>query len=141
MRVHKDHPALFLEADDPDAFPSFAITAIVPMLGFNAVSGTTRVWKGSHLCSSKKAEQMEFQDPSAPRGSCLLMDYRLTHQGRGNQSDKVRPILTMIYHRPWFRDIANYGKQEPLLMSDHAFEQVPEDHRHLFDWARPRNQS
>jgi ectoine hydroxylase-related dioxygenase (phytanoyl-CoA dioxygenase family) len=141
MRVHKDHPALFPESDNPDGLPSCAVTAIVPMLGFNAVSGTTRVVKRSHQCSSKKAAEMEYQDPTAPRGSCLLMDYRLTHQGRGNQSDKVRPILTMIYHRPWFRDIVNYGKQEPLLMSDQAFQQVPEEHRPLFAWAQPKKQS
>ena len=66
------------------------------------------------------------------------MDYRLTHQGRGNQSSMVRPILTMIYHRPWFRDIANYGKQDPLLMSREAFERVPKEHRHLFAWAFER---
>lgn len=141
MRVHKDHPVLFPESDNPDGLPSFAVTAIVPMLGFNAISGTTRVVKRSHTCSSKDAEAMEYQDPSAPRGSCLLMDYRLTHQGRGNQSDKVRPILTMIYHRPWFRDIVNYGKQEPLLMSDDAWKQVPEEHRSLFEWARPKKRS
>jgi len=141
MRVHKDHPVLFPELESAAGLPSFAVTAIVPMLGFNAISGTTRVVKGSHKISSKQAEEMESQDPSAPRGSCLLMDYRLTHQGRGNQSDKVRPILTMIYHRPWFRDIANYVKQEPLLMSDGAFEQVPTEHRHLFDWIRPKTQS
>ena len=141
MRVHKDHPVLFPELESAAALPSFAVTAIVPMLGFNAISGTTRVVKGSHKISSKEAEELESQDPTAPRGSCLLMDYRLTHQGRGNQSDKVRPILTMIYHRPWFRDIVNYVKQEPLIMSDDAFKQVPTEYRHLFDWSRPKTQS
>lgn len=138
MRVHKDHPALFPESENPDGLPSFAVTAIVPMLGFNQQLGTTRVVKGSHRCASPVAEEMETQDPSAPPGACLLMDYRLTHQGRANRSDQVRPILTMIYHRPWFRDIVNYGKQNPLLMSEEAFAQVPDEHRHLFAWARPK---
>lgn len=80
---------------------------------------------------------MESQDPTAPRGSCLLMDYRLTHQGRANRSDQVRPILTMIYHRPWFRDIVNYGKQDPVRMSEEAFAQVPGKFQSLFAWARP----
>lgn len=137
MRVHKDHPALFPESDKPDGLPSFAVTAVVPMLGFNPLAGTTRVVKGSHLCSSGKADKMESQDPTAPRGSCLLMDYRLTHQGRANRSDQVRPILTMIYHRPWFRDIVNYGKQDPVRMSEEAFAQVPGKFQSLFAWARP----
>ncbi len=141
MHIHKDHPALFPESDDPDSLPSFAITAIVPMLGFNPVTGTTRVMKRSHRFASKIADDMETQDPVAPRGSCLLMDYRLTHQGRGNRSDQVRPILTMIYHRAWFRDIKNYGKQEPLIMSDEAFEKVPQEYRHLFGWSRTRTTS
>src|SRR4029079_3506219 len=117
---------------------SFAVTAIVPLRGFNHELGTTRVVKRSHQCSSDVAEEMESQDPSAPPGTVLLMDYRLTHQGRANKSDQVRPILTMIYHRPWFRDIVNYGIQDPLLISADAFEQVPEEHRHLFAWARPK---
>jgi ectoine hydroxylase-related dioxygenase (phytanoyl-CoA dioxygenase family) len=139
MHIHKDHPALFPESDDPDSVPSFAITAIVPMLGFNPVYGTTRVMKRSHRFASKIADEMETQDPCAPRGSVLLMDYRLTHQGRGNRSDQVRPILTMIYHRAWFRDIKNYGKQDALIMSDEAFEKVPQEYRHLFSWSRSRN--
>lgn len=136
MRIHKDHPALFPESRDPDSLPSFAITAVVAMRGFNAEAGTTRVYKGSNHVSSRKARQMDHQDPEGPQGSCLLMDYRLSHQGRANRSDEIRPILTMIYHRPWFRDIVNYGMQDPLRMSDEAYEQVPEQHRHLFDWAR-----
>jgi tetratricopeptide (TPR) repeat protein len=137
MRVHKDHPALFTEMADPDKLPSFAVTAIVPLRGFTKELGTTRVVKGSHRVSSEVAEEMESQDPLAPPGSCLLMDYRLTHQGRANESeDQVRPILTMIYHRPWFRDIVNYGIQDPILMTDEAFERIPEEHRPLFDWSR-----
>jgi ectoine hydroxylase-related dioxygenase (phytanoyl-CoA dioxygenase family) len=141
MHIHKDHPALFPESDDPDSLPNFAVTAIVPMLGFNPQTGTTRVMKGSHRVPSKIADTMPSQDPKAPRGSCLLMDYRLTHQGRANRSDQVRPILTMIYHRPWFRDIKNYSKQEPLIMSDSAFEKIPEEHRQLFSWSRPRTEA
>lgn len=136
MRIHKDHPALFPESRDPDGLPSFAVTAVVAMRGFNAAAGTTRVFKGSNHVSSRKARQMDHQDPEGPQGSCLLMDYRLSHQGRANRSDEIRPILTMIYHRPWFRDIVNYGMQDPLRMSDEAYQAVPEVHRHLFDWAR-----
>jgi len=136
MRIHKDHPALFPESRDPDSLPGFAVTAVVAMRGFNADAGTTRVYKGSHDVSSRKVRQMDHQDPDGPQGSCLLMDYRLSHQGRANRSDEIRPILTMIYHRPWFRDIVNYGMQDPLRMSDEAYQQVPEVHRHLFDWAR-----
>ena len=137
MRVHKDHTALFPESENPDGLPSFTVTAVVPMRGFTQEAGTTRVWKRSHNCSRRVAAKMEWQDPLGPQGSILLMDYRLTHQGRANQSDRVRPILTMIYHHPWFRDIVNYGKQESLRISDEAYDQVPDEHKHLLAWTRP----
>jgi ectoine hydroxylase-related dioxygenase (phytanoyl-CoA dioxygenase family) len=137
MRVHKDHTALFPESENPDGLPSFTVTAVVPMRGFTQEAGTTRVWKRSHNCSRRVAAKMEWQDPLCPQGSILLMDYRLTHQGRANQSDRVRPILTMIYHHPWFRDIVNYGKQESLRISDEAYDQVPDEHKHLLAWTRP----
>lgn len=141
MRIHKDHPALFPEMRNPDSLPSFAITAVVSMRGFNSTVGTTRVYKGSHNVSSNEARKMDHQDPEGPPGSCLLMDYRLTHQGRANRSDDVRPILTMIYHRPWFRDIVNYGMQEPLRISDEAYAEVPEQFQQLFAWTRDEGPS
>ncbi len=136
MHIHKDHPALFSRREVPYELPSFGVSMILPLLGFAEELGTTRVWKGSHKTSLKESLKTPHQDPYANKGSVLLMDYRLTHQGLANRTDQVRPILDIIYQRPWFRDIANYGQQSDLIMPEAAWEQVPAEHRELFEWAR-----
>jgi hypothetical protein len=49
----------------------------------------------------------------------------------------VRPVLSLVYNRPWFRDCVNYELQEPLRISRSEFEQVPAAWRRLFAWTRP----
>lgn len=137
MRVHKDHPALFSADELPGPQPTVGVTTLIPLKGFDLSMGTTRIWKGSHRVSSEEAAEMEWQDPCAPKGSCLLMDYRLSHQGLANRSQFVRPVLSLVYNRPWFRDCVNYELQEPLRITRSEFERVPEDWQRLFAWTRP----
>lgn len=134
MRVHKDHPALFPEDSSSTSIPTFAVTVLLPLLGMTRELGTTRVVKGSHRKSSEDSACMPHQDPLGPVGSCLLMDYRLTHQGLANRSNQVRPVLSMVYNRPWFRDAVNYKKQPPLAISTEEFSRIPESYRGLFQW-------
>jgi hypothetical protein len=65
-----------------------------------------------------------------------MWDYLLPHAGTPNCSDQVRPLLYFGYSRAWFRDSANYGQQQPILMPDEEFEKVPEVARKLFEWSR-----
>lgn len=132
--LHKDHPALFPATRWHHKVPSFAIQLIVPLVPLDDMVGTTRVIKGSHQFPSDQAAKMETQDPVVPLGSCLINDYRLSHRGLGNRSDKVRPILTIIYNRPWFRDYVNYVKQPPLRVGDQQIDQMPERQKKLFSW-------
>ncbi|MGN6544743.1 MAG: phytanoyl-CoA dioxygenase family protein [Aureliella sp.] len=131
MRMHKDHPALF---DDQCAstLPTFAVTTLIPLRGFDRAMGTTRVVKKSHRYSSAESAEMEYQDPYGPVGSCLLMDYRLSHQGLANRSPSIRPVLSLVYSRPWVRDSVNYKLQDPLKMSREEFARVGQDQQHLF---------
>lgn len=132
--LHKDHPALFPSSRWHHRLPNFAVQLIVPLVPLDDTVGTTRVIKGSHKVPHKQAEKMETQDPVVPLGSCLMNDYRLSHRGLGNRSDKVRPILTVIFNRPWFRDYVNYGKQPPLRLSSEQYDNVPKTYRKLFSW-------
>ena len=132
--LHKDAIALFPATQWQHCLPSFAIQLIVPLVPLDTVVGTTRVIKGSHRVSLKQSEDMESQDPIVPLGSCLLTDYRVGHRGLGNSSDRVRPILTIIYNRPWFRDPVNYLQQPPLRLSQDQYKQIPEQHQSLFRW-------
>jgi len=140
QHVHKDHPALFdhqsLNQHSTPQLPSFAVTMLVPLVELNQTVGGTRVIKGSHHCSSDDAKQMAVQESPVSSGSCFFMDYRLSHHGRANRSDSPRPVLSMVYQRPWFRDCVNYGKQPPLKMNDQELARVPKKFTRLFSWIK-----
>ncbi len=137
QHLHKDHRALFTkDADDPPMkLPPFAITTMVPLVPLDEMSGTTTVRKGSHLKSRRDSANMAKQVPVAPVGSCFLMDLRLSHAGLGNKTNRVRPILNMVYQQPWFADNKNFAKQPPLQIPRDEFKKIPEELRSLFRWA------
>jgi tetratricopeptide (TPR) repeat protein len=134
QRLHKDHPALFPDTQWHFGLPCFAAQIIIPLVPLDEFTGTTRFYKGTHRVPTERAEELGAQDPMVPLGSCLLNDYRCAHRGLGNRSQVVRPILTLIYNRPWFRDFKNYGKQPPLRLNDAAFARMPPDQRSLVAW-------
>lgn len=139
QRLHKDHPPLFPDTEWHHKLPCFAAQVIIPLVPLNEMSGTTRFYKGSHRVPTDDAAALGSQDPVVPLGSCLLNDYRCAHQGLGNRSDQVRPILTLVFHRRWFHDFKNYAQQPPLRMTDAAYERLPASMQPLFSvWKESR---
>lgn len=134
QRLHKDHPPLFPDTEWHHTLPSFALQLMVPLVPLTALNGSTRVYKGTHRVPSDEAEQHPFHDPLMPLGSGLLLDYRCLHRGLANQSDAVRPILTLVFNRPWFRDTRNYGQQPPLRFSRGFLDAAPRPLRKLLQW-------
>jgi hypothetical protein len=134
QRMHKDNQALFPEVDD-GILPSFSIAMIVPLIPLNHQTGATRVVKGSHRHTSSDSKKMPYQDPTVPLGSCFFMDSRLTHQGLANNSQFVRPIVSIVYQRPWYSDNLNYKKQKPLNINAQQFDLVHKDLKKLVEWA------
>ncbi len=137
QRLHKDHRALFANsaAETPPRLPPFAITTMLPLVTLDEKIGTTRVKKGSHFLSQPDSLALPDQLPMVPRGSCFLMDLRLTHGGMANQTDRVRPIMNMVYQRYWFADSRNFAKHPPLRVSAAEYQRIPQQHRFLFDWG------
>ena len=142
QQIHRDLPPLFSEQDNREgkfvasALPPYAVTVVIPLVPLDKETGTTRMWPGSHRDSPAGNRPGRFCDPYASLGDCLLMDYRLRHQGLANASDTVRTILYLVYCRPWFVDYGNYRRQEPLRMPRHEYERVPLEHRNLFSRTR-----
>lgn len=134
QRMHKDNQALFSEVPD-GSLPSFSIAMIVPLIPLNDETGTTRVVKGSHKHTSAVSKTMPYQDPMVELGSCFFMDSRLTHMGRANKSQQVRPITSMVYQRPWYHDNLNYKKQKPLNINSQQLGALPTELKKLVDWA------
>lgn len=134
QRLHKDNPALFVENPDIQ-LPSFSIALIIPLISLTAETGTTRVVKGSHRVDSQKAKSMPYQDPLVDVGSCYLMDSRLSHQGLANKSGVARPILSIVFQRPWYRDNINYNQQKPLDIEKSTVDSLSKRHQEMLQWA------
>ncbi|GHA90147.1 hypothetical protein GCM10009069_11650 [Algimonas arctica] len=130
---HRDHHALFPEENITP--PPFATSVMIPLIEMNEEVGVTRLFKGTHLQPTDVANTMPAQDPVVPVGSCFLMDYRVQHRGMANvSSNKIRPVITLVFQRPWFRDYVNYDNQDRMIISQQDRDAVPQEYRRLLDW-------
>jgi ectoine hydroxylase-related dioxygenase (phytanoyl-CoA dioxygenase family) len=142
QHVHRDHANIF---DTTTVYPGgdrcypvlppYAITVVVPLVALDELTGSTRMWPGSHLVLDNQAMAGPAVEPMVALGDCYLMDYRLMHGGMPNRSEIVRPILYNVYYRPWFRDYQNYPLQTALSMTETERAKVPAAYRGLFDWS------
>lgn len=133
QHVHRDYEGLF--ADKIDSFcPSFAVNLFIPLVPFNSLNGTTRVWPGSHRRPDTSIDDPAdgYVDPEVEPGAALLVDYRLRHSGTANKSDSDRPALCLGYSRDWFLDTRNFGAVGPLQVEAETLEQMDEADRRLF---------
>lgn len=132
---HVDHPPLFDEAESLGAaLPCYAITVVIPLCDHTPETGTTRIWPQSHLQEQCVQPETEAIDVFTEAGSAYLIDYRTWHSGTPNRAKHARPALYVVYTRPWFRDAVNYGSESSLKMTEQAYRDVPDAHRHLFRW-------
>jgi ectoine hydroxylase-related dioxygenase (phytanoyl-CoA dioxygenase family) len=133
QHVHRDHPFLFNKEGIDIAVPAYAVNVIIPLVDVNEHQGTTRLWPGSHhVWHWDEAQNLPSEDLTARTGSCVLMDYRLLHRGTVNRSEQMRPILYVIYHRPWFRDSVNFSKVRELVVPALEYANIPEAYRSWF---------
>lgn len=133
--LHRDHYELFPESPR-EGRNVFAITLAVPLVDLSEETGTTRLYPGSHIiATAPDGSPPKLGEPELPfvaRGGCYLMDYRLWHQGSPNRSGSPRPILYMIYARPWFIDLTNFKGHARLLLDERDARSMPPEQRRLF---------
>jgi ectoine hydroxylase-related dioxygenase (phytanoyl-CoA dioxygenase family) len=126
QHVHRDCGHLFAERDVGPNLPVYAVNVAVPLIDVGIETGPTEVWPGTH-----RLNQNDFVPPrsgvtrSMQRGDCMLMDYRTLHAGGHNISGRMRPIVYMVYARPWFFDQVNHVKRIPLDMPLEHYEGLP----------------
>lgn len=133
QHIHRDHPPLFEDEELDLKIPSFAIAVVVPFIDLTPETGSTRVWKGSHrMPHSRYLALKDSFVPFVETGSCYLMDYQLLHGGTPNISDRVRPILYMVYYRSWFQEAVNYEKQATIAIAKEEYLKIPEKYKFLF---------
>ena len=138
MPVHKDHGPLFSSRPELDAaLPPYAITLGIPLIPTDEKTGTTRIFAGSigadyDEANAQLSGDLSPVDMHVEPGGAFLMDYRVYHSGLANQSRQDRPILYIIYSRPWFTDIGNFETHSRLAITREGLASVPGEHRHLF---------
>jgi Phytanoyl-CoA dioxygenase (PhyH) len=124
QHAHRDAPHLYSEPGVGPMQPVYAINVAVPLIDVDFQTGPTGVWLGSHrLPDGMKLQDGDLRSHELERGDCLLLDYRTMHSGLPNRSARARPIVYMVYSRPWFFDHGNHRRRIPLdLPLDHYHE-------------------
>ena len=146
QKIHADNPPLFESGEICAQLPCYALTVVIPLIALNPMVGTTAVWEGSHrqtqlanyILTLREKEEFEGATWLTPDvGDVYLMDYRLVHAGTPNLSEKPRPILYIVYSRPWFMDTYNFGerRERAVIIPMEEYAKVPERYRHLFKGA------
>jgi len=132
QRTHRDASHLFFDPGVGPNLPVYAINVAVPLIDVDLETGPTGVWLGSHRTEQNAPVPSESMTVcSLQRGDCMLMDYRTAHAGLPNRSGRARPIVYMVYARPWFFDDANHISRIPLDMPLDHYDQLPASVRPL----------
>jgi hypothetical protein len=132
QHMHRDSPTVY--EDYPflaESLPPYAITVTVPLVDITLENGPTLLREGSHRIQGK-APFVEKAIPSK-KGSIVIWDYRIVHGGSANLSEAIRPLLYLVYTRPWFQDHVNFSKEIiPVNMPEDTFNALPEQYQKLF---------
>lgn len=105
QRIHRDYPHLF---DYARNMPVHAVNVVVPLVDVDLTTGPTGIWLGSHLWDGSDPPEESMTVCALQRGDCMMMDYRLLHAGLPNRTARPRPMLYLVYARPWFFDQHNH---------------------------------
>ena len=135
QQLHADHPPLFPVRGLSEHFTPYAVTVAIPLVDLDEQIGGTAVLPRSHKMDWSDFEALDAMKRElaiARLGSCYLMDYRLFHQGMANQSDRLRPVLYVVYSCPWFIDTANFSRQPAIKLRPANVGNIPPKHLPLF---------
>jgi ectoine hydroxylase-related dioxygenase (phytanoyl-CoA dioxygenase family) len=133
QHIHRDGGRLY-DIGLANLLPPYALTVAMPLVEMNELSGTTAFWPGSHLKEERQDDMTRAIAPLIRVGSCGVWDYRVCHAGLPNKSDRVRPLLYIVYARSWFRDTRNFRKrnQRRISFDDGFLENLAEKDWPLF---------
>ncbi len=139
--IHFDFPPLYESEELCAALPPHAVTLVIPLVDIDEATGSTAIWEGSHNRVGSRQFLMELMhnptwqgsvSPYPSIGDVYMMDYRVIHGGKPNLSDHSRPILYIVYARPWFRDAYNFADQPAIKIASEVRRSIPKEFRSLF---------
>lgn len=136
QRLHRDHFHPFPEIPELHAMvPSFAITLAIPLVDLSPDTGATELFPGSHRGDTRTDDEIAAGPSVVPyvaRGGCYVMDYRLLNRGTANRTGSARPVLYIIYSRPWFTDCVNLSGIPHIAIDRSDSASLPVANRPLF---------
>jgi hypothetical protein len=136
QHIHRDYGHLFAEPSVGPGLPVYAVNVAVPLIDVDLQTGPTGIWLGSHRWAPNVVPQRQaMTECPFQRGDCILLDYRTFHTGLPNLSGRARPIVYMVYARPWFFDEVNHANRVSLDMTLEQYDQLPPSVRPLLTRA------
>jgi ectoine hydroxylase-related dioxygenase (phytanoyl-CoA dioxygenase family) len=109
QHIHSDGPPLFDSWEYQ--LPPHCLNVFIPLVDLDEENGATVLYPASHLSGTRESAVRSV----VPRGSVLLFDYRLSHQGMANRSEADRPVLYKTFSRSWYVDRHNFPQDVHLF--------------------------
>ena len=97
QRPHQDGAPLFPDWDV--VVPPYSLAFNVPLVDVTLENGPLECFPGVEA-PDRSAEPVRF---TVPAGTAILRDTRIWHRGSPNRSSEPRPMLALLYNRPWYR--------------------------------------
>ena len=114
---HADGVPLF---PGDSALPAHALNCFAPIVNVSRQMGPTQFVPGSHrpgpvaraleATLQRGREPADVFSPELSVGDVLVYDQRTVHRGVPNRTTTERPILYLLFARPWFREHINFGE-------------------------------
>jgi ectoine hydroxylase-related dioxygenase (phytanoyl-CoA dioxygenase family) len=128
QHVHRDHSHLYEREKVGRDMPAHAINLAIPLVDVDLEMGSTSFWPGSHRWErDAPRDDDEMVEPELRTGDCMIIDYRTMHAGMPNRSTRVRPVLYIVYARPWFFDEKNFTNRHPLDLPEGEYTKLAPD--------------
>lgn len=136
QHVHREHPLLFADDAVNVVLPTYATTTLIPLIDLDKEAGGTQLWENTHRTETDYQWQGDPLEIYTRAGSALTFDYRLYHGGMPCKASHNRPLVFLSYSLPWFKDTLAFESHAAIGISPSELEQVPEEHRDIFRFAR-----
>lgn len=142
QKMHRDNELPFGPTPLSGQIPPLAINLAIPLVDLSPETGATALHPGSHR-KTRPSGSFEFEGIAPAylrKGDAYLMDFRLVHAGTPNLSERLRPVIYLIYTRHWYLDAENHLNrgQHYLLVPDHTWLQASPAQAHLLSRGRLR---
>ena len=119
--------------------PPHAITLAIPLIKLDENCGSTAIWAKSHLegmkivFDSNTKKILPAKLPLPNLGDIYMFDYRVKHSGMANNSNYARPILYIVFSKPWWIDPSNFSANyKPLNITSDGLKLIPKNISSLF---------